>query len=79
MARFTRIQVALAMAEAGMIPVFFHKDAETCKQVITACCKGGVKLFEFTNRGAYAHVVFEQINKWAASEFPDLRLSARYL
>jgi len=31
-----------------------------------------VRLFEFTNRGAYAHLVFEQINKWAASEYPDL-------
>jgi 2-dehydro-3-deoxyphosphogluconate aldolase / (4S)-4-hydroxy-2-oxoglutarate aldolase len=45
---------------------------ETCKQVIAACYKGGVRLFEFTNRGGYAHVIFEQINKWAALEFPDL-------
>lgn len=72
MARFTRIQVALQMAESGMIPVFFHKDVETCKQVIAACVKGGVRLFEFTNRGAYAHITFEQINKWAATEFPEL-------
>ena len=72
MARFTRIQVVLKMAEAGMIPVFYHNDLETCKQVISACYKGGVKLFEFTNRGEYAHVIFEQINKWAAVEFPDL-------
>lgn len=72
MARFTRIQVIMKMAETGMIPVFYNSDAETCKQVISACYKGGVRLFEFTNRGAYAHIVFEQINKWAASEFPDL-------
>lgn len=72
MARFTRIQVALKMAEAGMIPVFFHNDVETCKQVISACYKGGSRIFEFTNRGGYAHVIFEQINKWAASEFPDM-------
>ncbi|MCX6789031.1 MAG: bifunctional 4-hydroxy-2-oxoglutarate aldolase/2-dehydro-3-deoxy-phosphogluconate aldolase, partial [Candidatus Gribaldobacteria bacterium] len=70
MARFTRIQVALKMAEAGMIPVFFHSDPEICKQVISACYKGGAKVFEFTNRGGYAHVIFEEINKWAAVEFP---------
>jgi len=72
MARFTKTQVILKMAEAGMIPVFFNNDPETCKQVITACYKGGVRLFEFTNRGAYAHLVFEQINKWAAIEYPDM-------
>ena len=72
MARFTRIQVALKMAESGMIPVFFHSDVEVCKQVITACYNGGIRLFEFTNRGEYAHVIFEQINKFTAAEYPDM-------
>ena len=63
MARFTRIQVALKMAEAGMIPVFFHRDVEVCKKVLEACFNGGIRLFEYTNRGDYAHVVFEQLNK----------------
>lgn len=72
MARFTRTQVILKMAESGMIPVFYNSDPEVCKQVISACYKGGVRLFEFTNRGAYAHLVFEEINKWAAVEYPDL-------
>jgi 2-dehydro-3-deoxyphosphogluconate aldolase/(4S)-4-hydroxy-2-oxoglutarate aldolase len=76
MARFTRIQVATKMAETGMVPVFFNKDTETCKQVISACYNGGVKVFEFTNRGDYAHETFEEINKWAAAEYPDLILGA---
>ena len=74
MARFTRIQVALKMAEAGMIPVFFHKDVEVCKKVLEACYKGGIRLFEFTNRGDFAHVVFEQLNKFAEKEFPEMIL-----
>ncbi len=74
MARFTRIQVALKMAEAGMIPVFFHKDVETCKKVLEACFKGGIRLFEFTNRGDYAHTVFEQLNKFAEKEYPEMIL-----
>lgn len=76
MARFTRIQVATKMAETGMVPVFFHKDTETCKQVVSACYKGGVRVFEFTNRGDYAHETFSVLNKWAAVEFPDLILGA---
>jgi 2-dehydro-3-deoxyphosphogluconate aldolase/(4S)-4-hydroxy-2-oxoglutarate aldolase len=74
MARFTRIQVALKMAEQGMIPVFYHKDAEIGKKVMEACYKGGIRLFEFTNRGDYAHVVFEQLNKFAEAQFPDMIL-----
>lgn len=76
MARFTRIQVATKMGETGMVPVFFHKDVETCKQVILACYKAGVKVFEFTNRGDYAHETFAELNKWAANECPDLILGA---
>jgi 2-dehydro-3-deoxyphosphogluconate aldolase/(4S)-4-hydroxy-2-oxoglutarate aldolase len=74
MARFTRIQVALKMAEAGMIPVFFHKDADICKKVLEASFKGGIRLFEFTNRGDYAHVIFEQLNRFAEKEFPEMIL-----
>jgi 2-dehydro-3-deoxyphosphogluconate aldolase / (4S)-4-hydroxy-2-oxoglutarate aldolase len=76
MARFTRIQVASKMAETGMVPVFYHKDKEVCKQVILACHKGGVKVFEFTNRGDYAHETFAELNKWAQTECPDLIMGA---
>lgn len=74
MARFTRIQVALKMAETGMIPVFYHPNSEICKQAIKACYDGGVRVFEFTNRGDFAHEVFAELIKWAAVELPDLIL-----
>src|SRR5512145_2646204 len=74
MARFTRIQVALKMAETGMIPVFYHKDIELCKKVLQACYDGGVRVFEFTNRGDYAHEVFSELNKYAAKGLPEMIL-----
>jgi 2-dehydro-3-deoxyphosphogluconate aldolase/(4S)-4-hydroxy-2-oxoglutarate aldolase len=72
MARFTRIEVALKMKETGMIPVFYHKDAEVCKKVVKACYDGGIRVFEFTNRGYFAHEVFKEINKWAIKECPEM-------
>lgn len=72
MARFSRIQVILRMAEEGMIPVFFNPEVEICKQVISACHNGGSRIFEFTNRGGFAHIIFEKVVQWAATEFPDL-------
>lgn len=76
MARFSRIEVALKMKETGMVPVFYHADPEVCRQVIRACYEGGVRVFEFTNRGDFAHEVFAQLVKYAAAEFPDLMLGA---
>jgi len=74
MARFSRLEVVLKMMETGMIPVFYHADAETAKHVLGACYEGGVRVFEFTNRGDFAHEVFAALNKWAAREYPDLIL-----
>lgn len=74
MARFTRLQACQAMADTGMVPVFYHPDFETAKEVILACYKGGVRVFEFTNRGDFAHETFGQLSKWAARECPDLIL-----
>lgn len=62
------------MAETGMVPVFFHKDVEVAKQVIKACYDGGVRVFEFTNRGDFAHEIFAELIKHFAKECPDLIL-----
>jgi len=74
MARFTRIQVCRVVAETGMVPVFYHSDIEVSKQVLKACYEGGVRAFEFTNRGDFAHEIFGELNKWAAKECPDMIL-----
>lgn len=74
MARFTRIDVALKMKETGVVPVFYHKDLEVCKEILKACYAGGARVFEFTNRGDYAHEVFGELNKFAAKETPEMIL-----
>lgn len=74
MARFSRIQVASKMEETGLVPLFYHKDIETCKKVLTACYKGGARILEFTNRGDYAHEVFGELNKFAEKELPEMIL-----
>ena len=74
MARFTRIEVATAMKETGIIPVFFNKDLQLAKDILLATYKGGARVFEFTNRGDFAHEVFADLNKWAAVEAPEMIL-----
>jgi 2-dehydro-3-deoxyphosphogluconate aldolase / (4S)-4-hydroxy-2-oxoglutarate aldolase len=72
MAKFNKIQVLTAMSKTGMVPVFYHKDAEVAKQVVKACYDGGVRTFEFTNRGDFAHEVFAEVVKFAAKECPEM-------
>lgn len=74
MARFTRIEVALKAKETGIVPVFYHQDIDTCKNILKACYEGGVRIFEFTNRGDFAHEVFAELNKYAAKELPEMIL-----
>lgn len=74
MARFSKIQVIHTMVETGMIPVYYDKDIETAKQVVKACYEGGVRAFEFTNRGDFAHEVFGELVKYAARECPEMIL-----
>ena len=72
MAKFNKIQVLNAMASTGMVPVFYHKDVEVAKNVVKACYDGGVRAFEFTNRGDFAQDVFAELVKWAAKECPEM-------
>ena len=74
MAKYTRIEVALKAKETGIVPVFYHNDIQVCKQIVKACYDGGVRVFEFTNRGDFAHEVFEELNKYASKELPELIL-----
>ena len=76
MARFNKVQVIQAMHDTGMVPVFYNSDPEICKQVISACYKGGVRVFEFTNRGDFAHELFGELAKWAAAACPEMILGA---
>ena len=72
MARFNKLAVMAKMEEAPMVPVFYHKDIETACKVVKACYDGGVRCFEFTNRGDFAHEVFESVVKFAAKECPEM-------
>ena len=74
MPQFSKIQVINTMISTGMVPVFYHKDSEVAKNVVKACYEGGVRLFEFTNRGDFAHEVFAEVVKSAAKECPEMIL-----
>lgn len=76
MAKFDKIAVLQKIGATGMVPVYYNGDLETAKQVVKACYDGGVRAFEFTNRGDFAHEVFGELVKWADQACPELALGA---
>ncbi|MEC8884414.1 MAG: bifunctional 4-hydroxy-2-oxoglutarate aldolase/2-dehydro-3-deoxy-phosphogluconate aldolase, partial [Bacteroidota bacterium] len=72
MAKYSRIEVVLQMKENGIVPVFYNADIAVCKQVLKACYDAGLRTFEFTNRGDFAHEVFADLNKYAKAELQGM-------
>jgi 2-dehydro-3-deoxyphosphogluconate aldolase / (4S)-4-hydroxy-2-oxoglutarate aldolase len=64
----SRLYVLTTMINTGMLPVFYHPDPEVTINVIKACLDGGVRCFEFTNRGDRAHEVFGEVIKSLKSD-----------
>src|SRR5258707_15068950 len=72
MAGKDRLSVLMAMMDQGVIPVFYHPDADVCRKVVQACANGGAKCIEFTNRGDFASHVFYEVAKYFAAADPSV-------
>lgn len=57
-----------------MVPVYYNQDTDTAKNILAACYAGGVRVFEFTNRGDFAQDVFTELIKYAIKECPEMIL-----
>ena len=72
MAKYNKLQVLQTMKETGIVPVFYNADVEVSKNVLKACYEGGIRAFEFTNRGDFAQEVFAELVKFANKELPGM-------
>ena len=63
MSRFDKTQVIQKIGDTRIVPVFYNSSADVAVQVIKACYDGGIRAFEFTNRGDFAHEVFAAVAK----------------
>ena len=74
MSKFDKLAVLTKIGQTRVVPVFYHPDAAVACAVVKACYEGGVRAFEFTNRGDMAHEVFAELIRFTAEECPDLAL-----
>ena len=76
MSKFNKIDTIGIIRNTGIVPVFYNKDAELTKKVVKACYDGGIRAFEFTNRGDGAHEVFKEVMAFVRKECPEMALGA---
>lgn len=74
MAAKDRMAVLAAIMEQSIIPVFYDRDTEVCRNVIQACADGGAKCVEFTNRGEFAAHTFLEVSRHFADADPSVIL-----
>lgn len=67
-------QILKLVPEQGVLPLFFHKDAEVSVEVMRALYKGGIRALEYTNRGEAAFENFKKLKEVRDSEMPDMML-----
>ncbi len=70
MAKYDRLTVYNTALATGMVPVFYHANAETARKIAAACYAGGIRVLEFTNRGDRAWAVFNELIQFVEKELP---------
>lgn len=71
--RFSKQQIIERMKGAGIVPLFTHDNPEDAQQVLEAAYKGGIRVFEFTNRRINSFEVFVHLLN-VSKIYPDLML-----
>jgi len=57
-----------------VLPVYYNDDIQTCIEVVNACYAGGIRVFEFVNRGERAPENFSRLLAYQREYWPDLLL-----
>lgn len=60
----------------GLVPVFYHADESICLNILDSCYRAGLRVFEFTNRGANALTTFGTLKKAIEQHYSGMLLGA---
>lgn len=69
-----RKEVLDAILVQGMLPLFFHGNAQESVAIVETLYESGIRVFEFTNRGTEAQEVFKALVHARNERMPGLYL-----
>ena len=67
--------IVAKIKEQGLLPLFFHPDAEVSRSVVQALYDAGIRVIEYTNRGENALENFKSLIKSRNKNWKDLLLA----
>ncbi len=74
MANLKASEVFAQLEATRIAPVFYNADPAFSKKILQACYDGGIRVFEFTNRGERAVTVFQDLRQFVNDHYPELAL-----
>jgi 2-dehydro-3-deoxyphosphogluconate aldolase / (4S)-4-hydroxy-2-oxoglutarate aldolase len=74
MSKFTKPQLYQKMAEKPLMPLFYHPDLDFALEVLEACYRGGIRVFEYTNRGEGADKLFAKLVERTRTQMPEMAI-----
>lgn len=63
-----------AIRKQGLLPLFYYENADVSLEIVRALYEGGVRVFEYTNRGKAALANFKFLKNALKTEMQDLFL-----
>lgn len=72
MSQFTRLEVYHKIHQYPIVPLLSSNNLADSLKIIEACYKGGIRVFEFTNRGDFAHEIFTEMAKYIRKNCPEM-------
>ncbi len=74
MSAFTPEKILDLVINHPIVPVFYHPDIAHAQAIVQACYDGGLRAFEFTNRGDMALPVFTDLVRYVRANCPDMAM-----
>ena len=74
MEKYKEMNILNVIEKYPVIPVYYNDDPKECIDVVKRCYAGGIRVFEFVNRGAKALENFKILLEYKNENLPDLKL-----
>ena len=68
----TQFEALKAIKQQGILPMFFNANASVSINILQALYRSGMRVIEFTNRGAEALQVYKKLKAERDAHFPDM-------
>ncbi len=67
-------EIKKLIQKQGVLPLYFHEDADVSIEVLQALYEAGVRVIEYTNRGDNALANFKKLKEMCADKYKDMCL-----